>query len=185
MTLFWCRFPRFICRNHPFLLQRFWQTIRGWTRWEWLRRRLKAQPIWTLFPAVPFLNHHLMSAANAPYLAYTCPHFCSLPLHHLPSLSPPRSSFFLYSARLYFKGRWGNCVSNPTEVKLAQSRRQSLWKKVICAGVNDQVCEWSGWLYLKGGGKSDAKASCWRKPTNKGMHMFDLRKVQKNVTKNH
>lgn len=76
ITPFW---SRFICRNQPFLLRRFWQTIRGYTRWEWLRRCLKAQPIWTLFPAVPFLNHHLMSTANVPYLPYTCPHFCLLP----------------------------------------------------------------------------------------------------------
>lgn len=140
ITLFWCLFPSFICRNHPFLLQRFWQTIRGYTRREWLRRCLKAQPIWTLFPTVPFLNH-LMSTANAPYLAYTCPHFCLV-----PSISLSPSLFiFLYSARLYFKGWWGNCVSNPIEVKFAQSKRQSLRKKVICGRANDQVCVWSGW----------------------------------------
>lgn len=88
ITLFWSPFLSFICRNHPLLLQRFWHTIRGYTRWEWLRRCLKAQPIWTLFPTVPFLNHHLMSTANVPYLSYTCPHFSLLPSADV-SRSPP------------------------------------------------------------------------------------------------
>ncbi len=127
ISLFWSLFPSFICRNHRFLLQRFWQTIRGYTRWDWLRRCLKAQPIWTLFPTVPFLNHHLMSTANVPYLPYTCPHFCFLPS---TTTTIYLSLFiFLYSPRLYFKGRWGNCVSNPIEVKTAQGRRQSLRKR--------------------------------------------------------
>lgn len=88
IKLFWSPFLSFICRNHPLLLQRFWHTIRGYTRWEWLRRCLKAQPIWTLFPTVPFLNHHLMSTANVPYLSYTCPHFSLLPSADV-SRSPP------------------------------------------------------------------------------------------------
>lgn len=100
LTWFWSLFHSFICRNHPFLLQRFWQTIRGYTRWGWLRRRWKAQPIWTLFPTVPFLNHHLMSTANVPYLPYTCPHFCSL-----PSTTTSRSFHFSLQSQIIFQGK--------------------------------------------------------------------------------
>lgn len=190
ITPFWSLFPSFICRNHPFLLQRFWQTIRGYTRWEWLRRCLKAQPIWTLFPTVPFLNHHLMSTANVPYLPYTCPHFCLLPSttnhhrHHHLCLSTSLSLFiFLYSPRLYFKGRWGNCVSNPIEVKTAQGRRQSLRKRwFVPERMIKCECVWSvgGWFWEWGDAlKNDAKSSCWGKSTSNGIYMFDLWKVQK------
>lgn len=150
-TLFWAPFLSFICRNHPLLLLRFWHTIRGYTRWEWLRRCLKAQPIWTLFPTVPFLNHHLMSTANVPYLPYTCPHFILLPSTTV-SRSPPLS-IFLYSPRLYFKGRWGNCIANPIEVKTAQGRRQSLRKRwFVPERMINYVCvyEVGGWCCREG-----------------------------------
>lgn len=116
VTLFWCLFLSFICRNHPFLLQRFWQTIRGYTRWEWLRRCLKAQPIWTLFPTVPFLNHHLMSTANVPYLPYTCPHFCLPPSTTSLTTATSLSSFF-FTVPDYIS-RDDGVIVFPTAVKL-------------------------------------------------------------------
>lgn len=147
ITPFWSLFPSFICRNHPFLLQRFWQTLRGCTRWEWLRRRLKAQPIWTLFPTLPFLNHHLMSTANVPYLPYTCPHFCLLPYTittAAATISLPLSTFF-FTVLGYISRQDEVIVSlTPIEVKTAQGGRQSLPKrwfvpkrmmKYMCVGV--------------------------------------------------
>lgn len=147
ITLFWSLLPSFICRNHRFLLQRFWQTIRGYTRWEWLRRCLKAQPIWTLFPTVPFLNHHLMSTANVPYLPYTCPHFCLLPttttIIYLPS--PLSLSSFFFTVPDYISRDDEVIVFlTPLKLKPHKGGGNLFGKGDLCQSGWSSVCVWSG-----------------------------------------
>lgn len=146
ITPFWSLFPSFICRNHPFLLQRFWQTIRGYTRWEWLRRCLKAQPIWTLFPAVPFLNHHLMSTANVPYLPYTCPHFCLLPSSTTTSLFLPFTSFFFTVPDYISREDEVIVFLTLLKIKLHKGGGDLLIKGDLRLSRWSSV--WSGWLIL-------------------------------------
>ena len=181
ISLFWCLFPSFICRNHPFLLQRFWQTIRGYTRREWLRRRLKAQPIWTLFPP-PFLFWIIILWAQLTFLISLTPALISAcpPLHHHHHPSP-LLYVFLYSPRLYFKGDGEVIVFlTPIEVKTAQGRRQSLREKKekgdLCQrGWSSARMEWvvafdrvAGRAKLKKKEKkNDAKASRRGKSANK------------------
>lgn len=122
-----------------FLVQQFWQTIRERTRWEWLRSCLCSRPFWTLFPAVPFLNHHLLRATNNPYLPY-------LPLCLRASSPPPPLclfSFFSTVAESISREDEVIVFLDPLKLKMHKREEAISLKKVIGASVSMRG---GGWL---------------------------------------
>lgn len=196
---FWCLFfpPSFICGSHPSLLRRFWHAIRRHSRRSWLRRRLKAQPIWTLFPRRCLFWIIILWARRTLLISLTP----ALVFRSLPptpaataTASVSLSSFFSLQSQIIFQGWWGNCVANPAEVRFATKGGGSLFRgrrwSVPASG------RFVLFFFSRGEGGALPKwcksppyrrphPSRWGKSTFKGINMFDLFQGSKERWKNH
>lgn len=115
-----CFSPSFICGSHPSLLQRLWHAIRRYSWSSWLRRRLKAQPIWTLFPRRCLFWIIILWARQTLLISLTPALVSARYTPPLPLPSSRSPHFFLYSPRLYFKDDEAIVLLTPLKLNLQQ-----------------------------------------------------------------